>query len=407
MHARLSLHCKRFSAYALAGAGLLILCGATRNQFLWGSRAANLTMIALAILLALAAMAPAQREQIAEPGGLRGSGYLWLLLTALLVLHGFVAAYVIRGGEPQIDCFIWQRDATATLLQGRDPYGTSHVNIYDADASRRFYGPGMVANGRVLAGLTYPPATLLSALPGYLVGDVRFGYVAAILISAIFVFALFPDERGLLLAAFVLQMPTTYYLEYECWTEPLMWMLLCATVYAAIRRPRWLPLALGLFLASKQYNFLALPFIGYLLRPFSWKAYWKLLGLSLAVAMATVLPFALWNFRALWHDLVFFIYAVPVRRDALSFAIPFPVYAKIGLLLLFAFLVWGARRGAQQPAMFAAAYGTALLLFFSASKLAYLNYYFLSAQALLLAAASLGHAEETRPPVAEGRIAVT
>ncbi|MGA3333678.1 MAG: hypothetical protein ABSC62_05880 [Terracidiphilus sp.] len=403
----MSLHCKRFSAYALAGAGLLILCGATRNQFLWGSRAANLTMIALAILLALAAMAPAQREQIAEPGGLRGSGYLWLLLTALLVLHGFVAAYVIRGGEPQIDCFIWQRDATATLLQGRDPYGTSHVNIYDADASRRFYGPGMVANGRVLAGLTYPPATLLSALPGYLVGDVRFGYVAAILISAIFVFALFPDERGLLLAAFVLQMPTTYYLEYECWTEPLMWMLLCATVYAAIRRPRWLPLALGLFLASKQYNFLALPFIGYLLRPFSWKAYWKLLGLSLAVAMATVLPFALWNFRALWHDLVFFIYAVPVRRDALSFAIPFPVYAKIGLLLLFAFLVWGARRGAQQPAMFAAAYGTALLLFFSASKLAYLNYYFLSAQALLLAAASLGHAEETRPPVAEGRIAVT
>jgi hypothetical protein len=374
---------------------------------LWGSRAANLTMVALAILLALAAMVLAQRRQIAEPGGLRGSGYLWLLLTALLVLHGFVAAYVIRGGKPQIDCFIWQRDAAATLLQGRDPYGTSHVNIYDADASRRFYGPGMVANGRVLAGLTYPPATLLSALPGYLLGDVRFGYVAAILISAIFVFALFPDERGLLLAAFVLQMPTTYYLEYECWTEPLMWMLLCATVYAAIRRPRWLPLALGFFLASKQYNFLALPFIGYLLRPFSWKAYWKLLGLSLAVAMATVLPFALWNFRALWHDLVFFIYAVPVRRDALSFAIPFPAYAKIGLLLLFAFLVWGARRGARQPAMFAAAYGTALLLFFSASKMAYLNYYFLSAQALLLAAASLGHAEETRPPVAEGRIAVT
>ncbi|MGA2206838.1 MAG: hypothetical protein ABSG10_08905 [Terracidiphilus sp.] len=406
MHARLSLHCKRFSAYALAVAGLLVLCAATRNQFLWGSRAANLTMVALAILLALAAMASAQRRQIAEPGGLRSSGYLWLLLTALLVLHGFVAAYVIRGGEPQIDCFIWQRDAAATLLQGRDPYGTSHVNIYDADASRRFYGPGMVANGRVLAGLTYPPATLLSALPGYLLGDVRFGYVAAILISAIFVFALFPDERGLLLAAFVLQMPTTYYLEYECWTEPLMWMLLCATVYAAIRRPRWLPLALGLFLASKQYNFLALPFIGYLLRPFSWKAYWKLLGLSLAVAMATVLPFALWNFRALWHDLVFFIYAVPVRRDALSFAIPFPAYAKIGLLLLFAFLVWGARRGARQPAMFAAAYGTALLLFFSASKMAYLNYYFLSAQALLLAAASLGHAEETRPPVAEGRIAV-
>lgn len=184
-------------------------------------------------------------------------------------------------------------------------------------------------------------------------------------------------------------------------------MLLCATVYTAIRKPRWLPLALGLFLASKQYNFLALPFLGYLVRPFSWRAYWKLLGLSMAVALATVLPFALWNFRALWHDLVFFLYVVPVRRDSLSFAIPFPIYAKIGLLLLFAFIVWGATRGAQQPAMFAAAYGTALLLFFSASRQAFLNYYFLSAQALLLAAVSLWHAKEAQPSETDRQAAVT
>lgn len=166
MHVRRSLHYKRFSACALAAAGLLTLVAAARNQFQLGSRAANLTMIALAILLALAAMAFAEREPIGELSATRGSRYLWLLLVMLLGLHGFVAFYTIRGGTPQIDCFTWQRDATATLLQGRDPYGTSHVNIFDGDASRRFYGPGMVANGRVLVGLTYPPATLLSALPG-------------------------------------------------------------------------------------------------------------------------------------------------------------------------------------------------------------------------------------------------
>jgi hypothetical protein len=150
-----------------------------------------------------------------------------------------------------------------------------------------------------------------------------------------------------------------------------------------------LPLALGLFLASKQYNFLALPFLGYLLQPFTRKAYWKLFGASLAVAMATVLPFAIWNFHALWHDLVLFHLAQPVRQDALSFAIPFPLFMKLGPLLLLAFIVWGARRGSLQPAIFAVAYGMALLLFFSTSKQAFLNYYFLIAQAFLLAATAL------------------
>ncbi|HWF02215.1 MAG TPA: hypothetical protein VHA06_00935, partial [Candidatus Angelobacter sp.] len=226
-------------------------------------------------------------------------------------------------------------------------------------------------------------------------------------LSTIFVFALFPDARGLSLAAFVLLAPITYFVEYECWTEPLLWMLLCATVYAAVKRPRWLPLALGLFLASKQYNFLALPFIGYLVRPFSWKTYWKLLVQSLGVALATVLPFAIWNFRGLWHDLILNVFAVPVRQDALSFAIRFPLYAKIGRLLLLAFVVWAARRGTQHAAMFAAAYGMALMLFFSASKMAFLNYYFLIALALWLTAASLWPARRAQLRDKERQLTVT
>ncbi len=409
LHKRSSLHYKRFSAFALAGAGLLTLCGATWSQLYLeagSSRAGCLTLIAAAILLGIAAMALAERESAATFSAPRGSAYLWIL-AVLLALHGFVAYWVISRGPPQVDCFTWQRDATATLLQGRDPYGTSHADIYNAGDSRRFYGPGTVVNGRVQVGLTYPPAVFLSALPGYLLGDVRYGYLAAILLSTMFLYGLFPDARGLSFAAFLLMAPTTYYLEQQCWTEPLVWMLLCATVYAAVKRPRWLPLAFGLFLASKQYNFLALPFVGYLVRPFSWKACWKLLGISLGIALATVLPFALWNFRALWHDLYFFLSIVPVRRDALSFAIPFPAYAKIGPAILLAFIVWGARRGTRQPEMFAAAYGMALLLFFSASEQAFLNYYFLIAQAFLLAAAALWPATGVQPPARERQVAVT
>ena len=345
-------------------------------------------LIAVAILLGIAAMILARRGYAAEFEASRDSGYRWLL-PALLGLHGLLGCYIIRTTVPGIDCFTFQRDAAATLLRGRDPYGTSHADVFNAEESRRFYAPGVVVNGRIQEGLPYPPVTFLSAMPGYLLGDVRYGYLATILLSAILVFALLPDARGLWLAAFILLAPTTYYVEMLCWTEPLVWALLCATVYAAVRRPRWLPLALGLFLASKQYNVLALPLIGYLVRPFSWKAYWKLLGQSLAIAMVTVLPFALWNFHAVWHDLFLFHLASPVRHDAISFVIPFPIYAKIGPLLLLAFMVWAASTRAQRPAMFAAVYGMTLMLFFVASKQAFLNYDFLIANAFLLAAAPL------------------
>jgi hypothetical protein len=391
LHKRSKLQFKECSAPALAWAGVLTLCGAVWNHFPWNggrSRAGSLTLIAMAIVLGVAGLAFARREESAEFSAWRGSGNRWLLL-ALLALHGLLAWSLIRGTTPRIDTFILQRDASATLLQGHDPYGGSHTNVYNAVETRQFYGPGMVVNGRVQFGMVYPPVTFLSALPGYLLGDVRYGYVAAILLSTIFVFALFPDARGLWLAALVLLAPTTYFVENNCWTEPLLWLLLCATVYAAVRRPRWLPLALGLFLASKQYNFVALPFIGYLVRPFSWKAYWKLLGQSLGIALATVLPFAIWDFRSLWHDLILIAYREPVRQDALSFAVPFPLYAKIGPLLLLAFMVWAAPRRNQQAAMFAAAYGMALMLFFSGSKQAFLNYFFLIALAFWLTAASL------------------
>jgi hypothetical protein len=201
---------------------------------------------------------------------------------------------------------------------------------------------------------------------------------------------------GLCLAAYLLLNPLTFIVEEHCWTEPLVWMLLCATFYAAIERPRWLALALGLFLASKQYNFLALPLVGILLRPFAWKACWRLLGASLAVAVATLLPFALLNFAALWHDLVLFHLAQPLRQDALSFAVAFPPYMKIGLLLLLVFLAWIARRGIDRTSLFPAAFGMALLLFVSAGKQAFMNYYLLIGQSLLLAAAALWPATTAR-----------
>jgi hypothetical protein len=237
-----------------------------------------------------------------------------------------------------------------------------------------------------MVGLQYPPLTALWILPGYLLGDVRYSYILAIVLAALLLFAANPGKRSFALAIFLLFNPMAFYMEDRCFTEPLALLMLTLAVYAALRHPRWLPVALGLFLVSKQYNLIAFPLIALLLAPFQWKAYAKLCAEALAVAALTILPFAAWNPHALWRDLVLFHLHQPFRLDAMSFAIRLPILLKLGPLALLGFLAWASRR-APTAANFVAAYGTAVLLFFSTSKQAFANYYFMIAQALLLAAA--------------------
>lgn len=401
---------RELSVLALALAGLLVQGGdAWGDMALGENHAAGLALIAAAIVLGIAALAIAVRAPVPAPDTAYPPTRLWWLLAALLLLHAGIAFHLMRAydhhpapngqfsdSDPRhIDCYTFQRDAARDLLHRVNPYGTTQANIYNAAETARYYGPGMVVDGRVQVGFQYPPLTLLAALPGYLLGDVRYGYLAAMLLAAIFAFAAAPNLAGLSLAAYLLLNPITFMVEDRCWTEPLVWMLLCATVYAALKRPRWLPLALGLFLASKQYNLLALPLVALLVLPFAWRPCWRLLAASVAVAVATLAPFAWLNFHALWHDLILFHLAQPLRADALSFGIAFPAYRTVGPLLMLAFLAWTARRGAGRPALFPAAFGIALLLLVSSSKQAFMNYYFLIGQTLLLGAAMLSSASIT------------
>jgi hypothetical protein len=380
------------SAFLLLCAGLAVVAGNLCGSAEWGHCIpAGLGFMLAAIGLSLIAIRRSGKDEASADAPVGGDARrAWLILAAAIVIHGAVALYLCKT-VPAItmDCYTFQRDAAKSLVHGIDPYGMTQANVYSEADSKIFYGPGMVVNGRVLVGLQYPPLTLLWILPGYLLGDVRYSYILAIVIAAVFSFAMVPSRRSLWLAVFLLLNPLTFYVENRCFTEPLVLMVLCATVYAAVKRRWWLPLALGLLLAAKQYNFLVLPLAGYLVVPFQWKQYLKLAGTSVAVAAATVLPFACWNFRGLWHDLVLFHLAQPFRADAMSFAVIFPLLLKIGPLLLLAFVVWSMRVSARGAAMFAAVYGVSVLLFFSTSKQAFSNYYFLIAQALLLAVAAM------------------
>ncbi len=392
------------AAILLTCAGLLVITGAFAGMIKsaaitkqgtgdhsWGmSIYVLLGMMLVAIALSSTALTRSTPEESSTDPAQGGTRRFWLILLVLILIHGSVALLLCRPGSAvNIDTFTFQRDASKSLLQGIDPYGGTQTNILDPHQTALFYGSGMVVNGRVQVGFQYPPLTLLWVLPGYLLGDVRISYIFAVIISALFSFAICPNKRGLWIVSVLLLSPLTFSVEYLCWTEPLVLLALSATVYAALRKRWWLPVALGLFLATKQYNFLALPLIGYFVRPFAWKEYWKLTGLSLAIGSATVLPFSIWNFRGLWHDLVLFHLAQPFRPDAISFAVPFPLMMKIGPVLLVVFIGWAIRERMRNSAMFAAAYGIALLIFIATSKQAFANYYFLIGHAFFLAVAAL------------------
>jgi hypothetical protein len=358
---------------------------------IWGASIFYLLgMLLLSAALAIAALAWSAHQENASDPVKSSRSQLWLVFAALVVLHTSLAVWFCRPSPGvSMDTYTFQRDASWNFLHGIDPFGSTQANIYNPRLTALLYGPGEVVNGRVQVGLQYPPLTLFWVLPGYLLGDIRISYIIAVIISAWFVVAIYPGARSLWIASVLLFSPLTFLVELLCWTEPLVLMMLSATVYAAVKKRWWLPIALGLFLATKQYNFLALPFIGYFIRPFQWRAYWKLTGLSLAVALASVLPFAIWNLKGLWHDLVLFHLAQPFRQDAVSFAVPFPWMMKVGPVILLVFFVWAIRAGMRNAAMFAAAYGIALLIFVATSKQAFGNYYFLIGQAFFLPVAAL------------------
>jgi hypothetical protein len=395
-------------ALMLVGAGFAVLAASAYTSGWMSEFNLCLSLIFVAAMLSIGAIARSAKEPSVEDTIQPGSPRLWLALGGLILVHCVIALYVERTTSGNIiDCFTFQRDALGSLMHGTDPYGGTQANIYSPAQASMFYGPGMVLDGRVQVGFQYPPITLLWAIPGYLLGDIRYSYVLALIFSSLLCFAIYPNNRGFCLAAFLLLDPVAFYVESRCWTEPLVFMALCATLYGSIKKRRWLPIAAGLFLATKQYNFLALPFMGFLLSPFRWQSYLKLLGVSLAVAAATVLPFAVWNTRAIWHDLVLFHLAQPFRADSLSFAVPFPVVLKIGPPLVLAFIAWAVWKGSRTAIMFVAGYATCLLLFFPTSKQAFSNYYLLIGESLLLAAAGFHRSSRSYPVEAAVEVGVS
>jgi hypothetical protein len=302
---------------------------------------------------------------------------------AMVLLFALAGWWMIRASyPPHIDVFVFQQEASRALAHGRNPYALTFPNIY---GNMQFYGPGIADAKTVFMGFPYFPLSLLLAFPGWLIaGDFRVAQLAACTITAAAFAGFGPSRLPLLASALLLFTPRMFFVLEQGWTEPFGVALLALVTLAAARRSRWLPVALGLLLAWKQYTVLFLPLAALLVpRPFRWRAYARLVLPAVALAALITLPFFLWNPSAFWKSVVLAQFAQPFRTEALSLPAWWVVEKKLpefdvlpGMLAgTLAAMVAVLARGRRGPAAFVTGSALVYAVFIALSKQSFCNYW--------------------------------
>jgi hypothetical protein len=402
------------SALGLVGVALVCVLAVVVNAELFELSERGLVAVLASLALggiALLLLQPVARDLPAAPEGLwRLHAFLagavgalvliaagpvrlrpWAIL-AMLGLHLAAGVWILRHSFPETDVFNFQRGSLEAFRHGVNPYGIKFRNIYHPNEA--FYGPGLVVRGILQFGYPYPPLPLFLTWPALYLGDIRYAHLAALTVGGGAIAWARPGRVAPLAAALLLFSPRFGLLIQMSWTEPFTILFLGATVLCALRARRWLPLALGLLLATKQYLVFVVPLV-WLLVPERRKLL-VLLGQALGIALLVTLPLALWNLAAFVRSVVTLQFRQPFRDDALSVLVPLVraglpralgSILPLGLAALATILA--VRRCPRTPAGWALAVAFVYLIFFAFNKQAFCNYYFFPLAAVCAAIAAL------------------
>lgn len=362
--------------------GLILTAGGLARAFVdlalpfWATVTVAYTMLGLAGALLVA----------------RRSSYARWAFALFLLVHVAMSVAFLRLSPAHIDVQVFLHDGAVALLNGHNPYSMTFPNIYTPKLTELFYGDGVVINGRMTYGFPYPPISLLVAIPGQLLGDVRYSQLIVMLVTALVLRQLASDRVGRAIAVLGVAAPAATLMLTGAWTEPTIVALLACLVLALERRRQaFAALLLGLLLVSKQYFVVVIPLV-WLIRQWLTR---RLILIGLGAATAVTLPFFLIDPAAFWKAIVEFQLVQPLRSDSVSLlvssvnAFGWPPPWTYGVLPL----VGGgltaivlALRAPRTPAAFSAAVGLTMLVTILLSKQAFMNYYFLVGGAFLIAA---------------------
>jgi hypothetical protein len=157
----------------------------------------------------------------------------------LLVHFGLGCWLISASPSPAIDVDLIQRESAKALLAGQNPYALTFQNIYGSTA---FFNTTMADAQRINIGFPYPPLSLLLALPGQaLLGDYRYGQLAAMVGAGAFMAYARPGRIAPAVATLFLFTPRVFFVLEQGWTDPFLVLLVSATVFVALRRPGPVP----------------------------------------------------------------------------------------------------------------------------------------------------------------------
>lgn len=336
---------------------------------------------------------------------------------AMVAGVGLVGWCWLRSQPLAIDVLTFQRVAVERLLAGHGPWAPGYPNIYGPGATEVFYGPGL-ADGEVLNfGFPYPPLSLLLAVPGALAGDVRLAHLAAVVVAGGLLLGV-EGRRWSGRAGGVLLLTTPMLLPIVArgFTESFLNLALVGATVGVrrARRPLVAVVALGLFVAVKQYAVLLLPLL--VLAP-RWPSVRQRVGVAagaVGVAIVVTAPFALFGLRDLVHSTVVFHLRQPFRTDAMSVTAfvarnlgvdMAPVALPATVLALAAALWWTLRRAGDLAGR-AAGCTLVMLAFLLFDKQAFTNYYVFVTATAWLAVAFLPARGSSPPGSATARAVV-
>ncbi|GEJ57044.1 hypothetical protein [Anaeromyxobacter diazotrophicus] len=307
----------------------------------------------------------------------------WHVALVLLVFVGLGTWLITASPSPFIDVVEVHNTSISALLQGTNPYTITFPDIYNDPA---MYGPGMVKDGRLMFGYTYPPLSLLLATLGSFAGDYRYALLAAITIAAGCIAYARPTGTGVIAATLLLLTPRSLFVLEQGWTEPFVLMLVSATAMLSVRRPRLALVTLGLLLAVKQY---AVLFIGTAALLPLWRDEGsrlirvRAIAVTMGVAAVVTLPFLLWSPVALFRDLITTQLHLPFRGDSLSYSAWWAAvrgqepHYWVGFALAMAAGILVFIRAPRTASGFTMSFGFVFLWFVVFNRQAFCNYYYL------------------------------
>lgn len=349
------------------------------------------------LLGGLALVAIYGRERVGRPAAV-----------ALVVTHFVLSSAMILAEEPiTFDVVVFQDIGTEALLDGSNAYSARYPDIYPPELSSRFYSPGVSVDGYLTRGFPYPPVSLLAAVPGQLLGDVRIGHRAAIALTALLILAVGRNgHRSRIGAALFLTLPGSVFMTLGGWTEAFVAAALAGVVLAYRRRSTMTHFVFGLFLFMKQYGVLFAPLWALVVEnePAPVRDRVRRLVIGVSPWFVISIGFALWDVPAFIRSAITWQFIQPLRDDSLSLLVWFtetfgelprlitlvaPVLVAVGSVALV------IRRSPRSPAGLAAGVALVMMSFVLLSKQAFLNYYFLVVASAALALSAEADEDES------------